>query len=237
MRRAIDIYGGQDPSEIPAYPLSEVAKYLGLPNSTLRSWCVGQPYRTRKGRQRFFAPLIRLSDTSGGMLSYSNFVEAHVLRALRRQITLPKIREALIRILAEDPKSAHPLAEYQFATVGVDLFVEHASRLVNLTRGGQLGLRECLEGYLRRIKRDPAGNVTTLYPLPGGKPLLDWPKTVSMNPRVAFGRPVIAGTSIPTGTIAKRIMAGETIPQLAEDYERSADEIFEAVRWEIARAA
>lgn len=236
MKGAIDIYGGKDPREIPAYPLSEVAKYLGLPNSTLRSWCIGQPYRTKTGKERFFAPLLRLADSTG-MLSYSNFVEAHVLRALRRQISLPKIREALIRILADDPKRAHPLAEYQFATVGVDLFIEHASKLINVTRAGQLGLRECLEGYLRRIKRDPAGNVTTLYPLPGGKPLLDWPETVSMNPRVAFGRPVIASTSIPTSTIAKRITAGETIPQLAEDYERSTDEIFEAVRWELARAA
>jgi uncharacterized protein (DUF433 family) len=236
MRGAIDIYGGKDARETPAYPLSEVAKYLGLPNSTLRAWCVGQPYRTKSGRARFFAPLIRLVDDTG-MLSYSNFVEAHVLRALRREISLPKIREALHRILADDPDSAHPLAEYQFATMGIDLFVEHLSKLVNMTRGGQLGLRECLEGYLRRIKRDPAGHVATLYPLPGGKPLLDWPETVAMNPKVAFGRPVIAGTSIPTSAIVKRITAGETIPQLAEDYDRSTDEIFEAVRWELARAA
>jgi uncharacterized protein (DUF433 family) len=235
-RATIDIYGGRDPREIPAYPRSEVAKYLGLPNSTLRAWCVGQPYRTKTGKDRFFAPLIRLADNTG-MLSYSNFVEAHVLRALRREISLPKIREALVRILAEDPKSAHPLAEYQFATVGVDLFIEHASELINVTRGGQLGLRECLEGYLRRIKRDPAGKAMTLYPLPGGKPLLDWPESVSMNPRVAFGRPVIAGTSIPTSTIAKRFTAGETFPQLAEDYDRPVNEISEAVRWELARAA
>jgi uncharacterized protein (DUF433 family) len=58
-----------------------------------------------------------------------------------------------------------------------------------------------------------------------------------MNPKIAFGRPVIAGTNIPTAIISSRITAGETIDELAEDYDLRPGEIFEAVRWELARAA
>lgn len=103
---------------------------------------------------------------------------------------------------------------------------------------GQLGLAECLKDYLQRIERDPAGAPVRLYPFPGGRPPVpDWPRTVVMDPRIAFGRPVIAGTSIPTAEVAKRITAGETLEEIAEDYDRSPREILEAVRWEIARAA
>lgn len=237
--KTIDIYGGDDPRKIPAYPLSEVARYLGVPRSTLRSWTIGQNYRTKKGL-RFFHPLIAIADKEKGVLSFMNFLEAHVLTALRRQhlIGLPTIREALERILKANPKSRHPLGEYQFATVGVNLFVEEATKLVNMTRHGQLGLAECLHDYLQRIERDPAGSPVRLYPFPGGKPPLpDWPRTVVMDPRIAFGRPVIVGTSVPTAEVAKRITAGETIEEIAEDYDRPAREILEAVRWELARAA
>lgn len=234
---AIDIYGGLDPREVPAYSLKEVATYLGIPPSTLRSWIHGQAYKTQQG-ERFFVPLIRVAEEQQGMLSYANFVEAHVLRSLRNQVTLPAIRAILSDILGEKPESPHPLLEHEFATVGKEVFIEKAGNLINVSRQGQTGMRSVLEGYLRRIKRDPSGAVTDLYPLPGGKPIyLNWPNSVQMTPTVAFGRPVITGTSIPTGIISKRITAGETIAALAEDYDRSADEIFEAVRWELARAA
>jgi uncharacterized protein (DUF433 family) len=234
---AVDIYGGIDPSEAGAYSLAEVANYLGIAPSTLRSWCHGQPYRTKSGAERFFKPLLRIYEQQGGMLSYSNFVEAHVLRALRRQVTLPKVREILHGILAERPDSRHPLIEYEFATVGKDVFVERAGALINVARNGQVAFREALEGYLRRIKRNPQGTPTDLYPFPGGKPLLEWPQSVQMNPRVAFGRPVIAGTNIPISVISSRVMAGDDLDLLAEDYDLDSSVIFEAVRWEVARAA
>jgi hypothetical protein len=61
MKEKIDLYGGKDPRELPAYGISEAAHYLQLPRATLRSWVLGQPYITQKGPQ-FFAPLIDLAD-------------------------------------------------------------------------------------------------------------------------------------------------------------------------------
>lgn len=244
----IDPYGGLDPREIPAYPISEVAHYLRLPKSTLRSWTIGQHYETKAGRHRF-EPLIRIADEQGRMMSFLDLVEAHVLSSLRRQhaVRLETIRQAVKRIRKIDlslstsesgtARSRHPLAEAQFATKGVELFVEELGNLVNLSRHGQLGMRDALEGYLRRIERNPRGVALRLYPFtrPERKP--DTPRSVAIDPRVAFGRPVINGTGITTAVVFERFTAGESPETLADDYDRPAEDIWEAIRWESARAA
>lgn len=237
-RVKLDVYGGQDPNEIPAYPISEVARYLRLPKSTLRSWTLGQHYATKSGRHRF-EPLIRIADEDNRMMSFMDLVEAHVLSSLRRLhgVHLDTIRQAAKRIRRDTLKTRHPLAEARFATVGLDLFVEELGRLVNLTRHGQLGLREALEGYLQRIERTPKGIAFRLYPFTRRDATPDAPRRVMIDARIAFGRPVIAGTNIPTATVDERFWAGESPEELAKDYERPTADILEAIRWERARRA
>jgi hypothetical protein len=60
--QARDVYGGQDPREMPAYSIPEAAHYLQMPPSTLRSWGKGWGYRTEEG-ERFSSPLIALPVT------------------------------------------------------------------------------------------------------------------------------------------------------------------------------
>jgi uncharacterized protein (DUF433 family) len=47
-----------------------------------------------------------------------------------------------------------------------------------------------------------------------------------------FGRPVLAGTGIPTSEIADRFRAGDTIKHLAQDFSVRRDQIETALRWE-----
>ena len=60
---------------------------------------------------------------------------------------------------------------------------------------------------------------------------------VVIDPRVLYGRPVIAGIRVPTAVVYERWKAGESVETLAVDYSRSRDEIEEALRCEHARAA
>src|SRR4029450_2122810 len=125
--QALEFYGGQDPREMPAYGIREVAHYLQIPPSTLRSWVKGRYYPTEAG-PKFFAPLMALPErTMGGppVLSFLNTVEAHVLDALRREhrIALHKVREALTYVEQRFP-SKHPLADQKFETDGIDLFID-----------------------------------------------------------------------------------------------------------------
>ena len=229
-----------EPEEIPAYKISEVAYYLGIARSTLRSWLYGQNYRTDDGELHRFKPLIKTQDNDVALLSFMNLVEAHVLTALRRQhyVPMPVIRRALEYILLQSPESRHPLAEHQFATIGKSLFIERVNSLTDITRAPQAAMMEFLEKYLQRIERTPSGSATILYPFPRlyrG----NWtpPKTVAINPRIAFGRPVLAGTNIPTAVIAERIITGETPDEVAEDYNKTPAQILDAIRWELYPAA
>ena len=133
---------GKDPRELPAYSITEAARYLRMPEATLRSWVVGRPYPTTDGR-RFFRPVIHLPGTGHPVLSFVNMVEAHVLDAIRRQenIALHKVRTA-VDFLERQYHSRHPLVEHQFETDGLDLFIQKAGLLINLSQAGQLAMRE-----------------------------------------------------------------------------------------------
>ena len=118
----------------------------------------------------------------------------------------------------------------------MDLFVEEYGQLINVSQAGQLVLRNLLQAHLRRIDRDSAGYALRLYPFTRKRPdqqLIEEPKAIVIDPRISFGRPVLAGTGIPTAIIAERYKAGEAIGALADDYDRSTLEIEEAIRCEL----
>jgi len=217
---------------MPAYAIAEAAHYLGIPQATLRSWVLGRPYPTGRGK-RFFRPIIELPDKGKRILSFVNLVEVHVLDALRRAhgVPLSHVRKS-VEYLKNRLGSKHPLAQEKFATDGVDLFVERFGQLVNITREGQLVIKELIEAYLQRVERDPVGIPIRLYPFTRErKP--EEPRAIVIDPYISFGRPVLTGTGIVTAIIAQRYKAGESIEELAEDYGRSRSDIEEAIRCEL----
>lgn len=228
----VDIYGGRDPREIPAYRFVDAAKYLNIALPTLRSWLKGYYYKVKGGR-RLFKPVLALPDLKTPLLSYTNLVEAFVLSSLRRKhkIDLYKIRVA-IRSLENEFDSRHPLAEHRFETNGIDIFVEEYGQLINVGQDGQLAMRQILHNYLTRVEHDPAGRAARLYPfirLNG----TEQPKNIVINPYVSFGKPVITGTGLPTRVVAERYKAGDSITQIACDYGRKEEEIDDAIRYEL----
>ncbi len=218
--------------DIPAYGLSEASHYLGIPKATLRSWVLGRHYPIETGKQ-FFRPIIELPDKEKPLLSFVNRVEYHVLVAIRQRhgIKFWRVRGA-VEYIERHLDSRHPLVEQRFVTDGADLFVEQFGRLVNISREGQLAIKELIQTYLRRIERDSAGFPIRLYPFTRErKP--DEPKTIVIYPYISFGRPVLAGTGIATTIIAQRYKAGESIEELVEDYGRPTSDIQEAIRCEL----
>jgi uncharacterized protein (DUF433 family) len=204
---------------------------------------MGQGHRA-EGRTRLSRPIITPAGDSPPRLSFVNMVEAHVLSAIRyhHRVPLAAVRRA-VEYLTSEFDSHHPLAEEQFQTDGVNLFVERLG-LLNVSAPGQFAIPEILRALLKRIDRDNRGLAVRLYPFsrrPGaasGAPALeDSPRVVVIDPRVGFGRPVLRGTGVTTLSIAERFDAGESIEALAEDYGRSRQEIEEALRCELTRDA
>ena len=97
-------------------------------------------------------------------------------------------------------------------------------------------MREIIKAALRRIDRDPNGIPIKLYPYTRQR-AKDAPAMVVIDPALSAGRPVIAGTGLATQIIAERYKSGESIGDLAYDYERPNEEIEEAIRCELPAAA
>lgn len=214
-----------DPREVPAYTVGEAAHYLGVPKSTMRAWFAGQ---------RGFRAVIRPADPKALGLSFSNLVEAYVLTAIRRRhhVALPTIRRGLeyvVRKLA----AKRPLLEQQFATNGVDLFVDHLGATVNISRDGQIEMADLIRAYLERIDRDANGVPIKLYPFMRTQAPRTQPRTIVIDPRVSFGRPVLAGTGIPTAVLAEQFKAGDTVPVLAKEYGAEEEAVWDAIRCEL----
>jgi uncharacterized protein (DUF433 family) len=237
--KTIDIrHAENDPRLSPAYPVVEAARYLRMPEGTLRSWVVGRWYPAA-GQSKRSRPLIHLDDPQRRFLSFINLVEAHVLAAIRRRhgVKLPKVRAALDYVKRHF-KINRPLIDQTFQTDGLDLFVERYGDLIKASREGQKAMREILSVYLKRIERDAKGLPIKLYPFTRdteseAAPKSD-PRVVVMNPAVSFGRPVIAGTGIPVSSIYERYKAGDSVANLAQDFNLETSAVEEAIRCEAA---
>ena len=225
----------------PAYPVTDAARYLHIPAGTLRSWVKGRHYPTKEGKQ-YFEPLIQRPDPNLPQISFTNLVEAHVLRSIRtvHGVRLDKVRSAL-DYLDRQFQMPHPLARVEFQTDGVNLFVESIGRLVSVSENGQLAIKSALKKLLTRVEWNEEGIAARLFPTSRDVPdtVLAEPRSVEIDPQVSFGRPVVVGTGIPTIAIAERYEAGESPESIADDLGCDIPQIHDAIRFELvlSRAA
>lgn len=211
------------PADAAAYTLSEAAALIGVPTSTLHKWTKGRTFPTKAGPRTSAAIIVTPAPR---FLSFTNIVEAHILAGLRKEkIALENIRRA-VSFVDKYFKVKHALALQRFETDGVDLFVERLDGgIVNASRGGQDAMRAILKTHLRRVEYEH-GRAVRLFPLHRDSA----PRLVVIDPCRAFGRPVLDGTSVPVDDIYARWRRGESLRQLASDYEVTESAVEEALR-------
>ncbi len=225
--------GATDIRNQPSYSLGEAARYLKLPPATLRSWVVGRPYPTSKGMSQSRA-LITPAASEPTMLCFWNLIEAHVLRSLRTEhgVPLREVRAAL-DFAGRKLGIERLLLREELRTSARQLFLDHYGKLLNLSASGQLALQWIFDAHLQRVAWDKWRYPIRLYPFLAVETV---GKTgpIAIDPTVAFGRPVLVSRGISTQAIADRIDAGETVNELATDYELTPNEIEQAVLYERA---
>jgi uncharacterized protein (DUF433 family) len=216
-----------------AYTLAEAAHYLRLPAATLRSWVLGRQYPTAEGRGEF-PPLLRPASRRPPLLSFSNLIEAHMLRSLRTEHGVPvkALRGALVyaeKALGIDRLLLRPELRADAGKVFLDRYGE----LIELSASGQLAMRRVFDEHLKRIDWDKSEFPLRLYPfLSAAAPSDERP--IVIDPRIAFGRPVVRRKGVSTSAIAERIDAGETVQDIAADYGLGPSEVEQAIVYERA---
>ena len=173
------------------------------------------------------------------LLSFENILELHVLAALRHLhgVRMRVIRNALDYLRIQLGVS-RPLIDEQMHTDGKTILVHRLDQLVDAGHDGQTSMLELLDVHLDRIERNASGIATRLFPFTRKGPrdrrtAARQPRVVAMDPAVAFGRAVIAGSRVSTAEVADRYKAGDSIADLVQDYGRTSAEIEEAIRCEL----
>ena len=224
---------GANYREFPAYTLAEAARYLRLPAATLRSWVLGREYPKAEGSGQF-PPLIHPASKLPPLLSFSNLIEAHVLRSLRTEHGVPV--KALRNALAYSEESLgidRLLLRPELRTEAGKVFLERYGKLIELSASGQLAMRRLFFDHLKRVEYDASRFPVRLYPfLSTVAPAEERP--IVIDPQIAFGRPVVGRQAISTLAIVERVDAGETVDDVAADYDLKPAEVEQAIVYERA---
>jgi uncharacterized protein (DUF433 family) len=216
---------------VPSYGIAESAHYLGICESTLRSWLYGRPYPTRSGTVKRTTAIIHPADPRNGILSFYNLVEAHVLLFHRQVygIRLPAVRAAVEHV-RKTLGLKRPLIHQVFYTDGKDLFINELEKevIIDASKRGQLGIWQILNLYVQRIEWDKEGFARKLLPVRASQ--MNGPRIV-IDPKISFGRPVLVGTGITASVLWHRKRLGENIDDISKDYGLDRSAVEEAISY------
>lgn len=194
---------------------AETSSYLQIPQSTLHSWLRGRAAG---------APLVhRVDPVNPGQPSvpFVAVAEAYVLRSLRDLgLRMSEIREAAeaVRAAFDTP---YGLVSKRIATDGVDIFVEHGLGDLRRARDGQAPIHEVVAEYLRYLSWE-AGDE-----FPFSLQLRQYPATVPVviDPRFGHGLPVIEANRVPVKALTDLWEAGESVEDIAYEYEMEPEQV------------
>ena len=230
---------------LPAYRVSEAAKYVGVHPNTVSAWHYrGDP--VLPGRTR------------GRPLSYLELIEVAFVAFFRRldidMSFIRKARESRISDKHDEPHRDgmspngwnHSVrnveGKYPFASMS---FRRDAIRILERERKSNSSLKDVTQftnpGHWDRVDLGHAkencqfadfdyahGIVISWHP--AGRD-----SQVMIDPRIAFGDPAVSGLS--TWVILGRYSAGETIPEIMDDFEISETAVRDALAFEGIRVA
>lgn len=213
----------------PLYTPREVSAYLAIPKSTVYSWL--------RTPSRGGAPLVhQVPVAHRGMASvpFAALVEAFVLRALRNELKFTKRQIAdTVTDVREKFGTDFALASKRIATDGIDIFIQHADDQFDRVGDHQIVIRDVVGDYLRYITWDDATDYVARLQLRA----FGEDAKVIVDPRFAWGEPVVERNKVPVRSVLDLWAAGEPLTVVADEYGLSVAETEAICRVGLKRAA
>lgn len=214
-----------------AYLIPDAARILRVPLPVLRTWVAG---RKDVNQERYF-PIGRLPSKGTRADRYFGFhslIELFTVAQLRKRGVPMAVVRAAREELMERFQTAHPFALRGLMTSGKALIKAlNDDALLELGTQGQTAFTKVLEPFCASLDFDRASDLASRYfPLGRGKPVV-------VDPRHAFGRPVIDGTNITTEAIMSLLRGGETVENIAESFQIEPEAVTAAKAFEQQKAA
>lgn len=224
--------GADDPRLARAiFTLRETAGYLDVPKSNIQRWA--RPPEAKH-------PLITCFPPHGreATVPFIGFAEAFVLSSFRRAgVPLQRIRPA-VEVLEKEIGVDHALASKRLYTDGAEVLFDYANRRgerevmdLVVVRTQQRQFSEVVNDYLKRIHYGGDGWADSVrLPTYGNA-------KVVVDPRVAFGLPIVAHGGARVEDLVDRFQAGDSVSEIATDFSVPPDEVEDVIRLATRTAA
>jgi uncharacterized protein (DUF433 family) len=223
-----------DPLFAGFYTTAEAARILGLDGTRkIQGWLNGW-------RGSSAGPIIRRDFKETSTVSFLDLMEMRFIEFFRGQgVSMPTLRKSAEKARTEWGKE-HPfaLSHAIYMTDRRKVFAQVAQEEGDKTTwdlaSGQHEMWEAIEQAIAKgVTFDPKTELACRWhPRPG-----DFPHIV-VDPRFAFGRPVVEARGVPTAALFRQWRAeGGDKERVARWFEVSAPEVAEAVEFELQLAA
>lgn len=213
------------------FTLRETAAYLGTPKSTIQWWARPPDHKKplitcfpRKGRQ--------------ATVPFVGFAEAYVLTSFRRAgVPLQRIRPA-VDVLTNEIGIEHALASKRLYTDGAEVLYDYAERRGDEEVGELVVLRtqqrqfvDVVKSYLKRIHYGGDGWASSVR-----LPIYEHAE-VLVDPKIAFGLPLVVHGGARVEDLVDRFQAGDSVADIAADFDVPATEVEDVIRLATRAAA
>lgn len=226
----------QDPLLKGFYTVSDAARLLGIENKhRIYVWIQGHANKSAPVIHRDFMPVDSVQE-----LSFWDLMEVRFIEHFRKQ----KISLQLLRKIAakarDDFKNEHPfaLSKVIFMTDRKRIFTsvieESGEQRIKDALGEQYEMYDIIEGILAKgLTFDPKTHLVGSWkPFPTEFP------GVIIDPRFAYGHPVVGQRHVPTSALLRTWKAeGGDMPRVAEWFGLSRDDVEQAIQFESRLAA
>lgn len=216
----------KDRLRLPAYGVSEAARYADVTGQTIRNW------QKLSNRPSPLSPR-----EPGKALSYLQLIELAVVATYRDAgVPLWAIRETR-EYMRKEFNADFPFAQYRFKTDGKKLWLDYIDvigkkkgkdKLLEVSGKGQLAWSDII-GRLLEFEYDKKLGLAVSWHVAGRN------SPVIIDPRVRFGAPSVDG--VPTRILVARWNGGETPEEIADDFSMSERAVLAALEFEGVEAS
>lgn len=213
---------GQALRDYATYSIPEAALFLAMSRRTLQSWVYDRPF-------------YRVSNTELSQqrsLSFNDLAQFYFLRFIREHahVSDDQARE-LLKYTQDITGNEYPLLKEDIRVLPRHVYLKRGRDVLDLINPrGQFVFSEMVSIFASRFDRDDRGLMSILYPWRLWKNENDERRPVSIDPEVMSGRLIVTGTRIPATVLATRKKKGESIKEIAKDYDISQHRVLESLR-------
>ena len=204
--------------------MSEVSRLASIAPSTVRAWFLGRADETGKG------PLLTPDyDPVNGDTAFSflDLIDALAVGRFRgKGVKMSMIRQ-VHAILGDELGTSHPFARARLRTDGLRIVAEEADRQGNQTLHDAVTKQyifKCIHDAFELVDYSEITQLAERYRITEG---------VVIDPKIAFGKPVLERTGTCASIIARQYEAnGQNESLVADLYEISESAVMNAVRFQ-----